>query len=147
MRHNFFVSFAITRPNCNRKTGNEYYLAMCNCVTTYFPNVSNSFLLFVYQTSIEEEKIVFPNFLFQLPCALRWKNTKNCIHSFSVNFANFHSHRVCNKSFRLFVFFFPTFAARSHGEHKGDEQVEQHPLPPFLIGEGGNHMTEGEVLL
>lgn len=99
------MSFAITRPNCNRKTGNKNYLAMCNCVTTYLPNVSNSFLLFVYQTSIEEEKIVFPNFLFQLPCALRWQNTKNCIHSFSVNFANFHSHRVCNKPFRLFVFF------------------------------------------
>lgn len=48
--------------------------------------------------------------------------------------------------FACFGFIF-TFAAGSHGEHEGDEQVEQHPLPPFLIGEGGNHMTEGEVLL
>lgn len=121
------MSFAITRPNCDRKTGNKNYLAMCNCVTTYLTNVSNSFLLFVYQTSIEEEKIVFTNFLFQLPCALRWQNTKNCIHSFSVNFANFHSHRVCNKPFGLFCFFFPPLLPDPTVSTKGMSRLSSIP--------------------
>lgn len=40
-----------------------------------------------------------------------------------------------------------TFASRSNRQHKGNKQVEQHPLSPLLIGERRDHMTEGEVVL
>lgn len=40
-----------------------------------------------------------------------------------------------------------TFASGPHCEHKWDEQVEQHTLPAFLIGEGGDHMAKWEVIL
>jgi len=40
-----------------------------------------------------------------------------------------------------------TFASGAHGEHEGNEQVEQHPLAPLLIGERRDHMAEREVLL
>lgn len=40
-----------------------------------------------------------------------------------------------------------TFTSRAHSEHKGNEQVEQHPLPPLLIGERRDHMAERKVFL
>ena len=40
-----------------------------------------------------------------------------------------------------------TFAPGAHGQDERDEQVEQHALPTLLIGERGDHMTQGEVLL